>query len=76
MNENLSTGVDSIDSVDFVVKAVRTFKKYIAARKEQIENYKIPEESKGASLQQEKAFIQGAKQEIEAMDTFIKKLGV
>jgi hypothetical protein len=75
-NEELSTGVESIDSVDYVVKCVRAIKRYLSEREKMIEDTKISEDAKGANLQQEKAFKAGAIAEIKTLNEFIKKLSI
>jgi len=68
--------IDQIDSTDYIVKSVRAIKRYLDERVKDIKDYKIPADAQGAKLQQEKAYLSGASDEINNLIKFVKTLRV
>lgn len=75
MNE-FNSGIDAIDSTDYVMKSLRAIKAYPDKRIAQVESTPISEEARGSSLQQEKAFKAGYIAALNEIKCFIKALAV
>lgn len=72
-NENLMD--QSFDSTETIWRTVRGLRTFLNTRLEQIENAKPPEDSKGAALQQFKAYRKGAKDELLVISENLRKCG-
>lgn len=73
MSENLMD--QSFDSTETIWRTVRGLRNFLNTRLDQIENSKPPEDSKGANLQQFKAYRKGAMDELRLISENLRKCG-
>lgn len=66
----------TIDSNDFIIKAMRTLKQRLDLEIADLKNYKYPENLQGSQLAQEKAYHKGAEDEVLKFRQMIKDMGV
>lgn len=66
----------TIDSNDFIIQSMRKLKQRLDIEIEEVKSYKIPEGLQGSALASEKAYRQGALDEVVKFRQFIKDMGV
>jgi hypothetical protein len=66
----------TIDSNDFIIKAMRTLKQRLDLELADLKAYKLPEGLQGSALAQEKAYHKGCLDTAQKFRQMIKDMGV
>ena len=66
----------TIDSNDFIIKAMRTLKQRLDLELDDLKGYKYPEGLQGSALASEKAYHKGCLDTAQKFRTMIKEMGV